>query len=291
LRHAQNARARRRGCALPTFLNFAAMEQPKNDFPDPIVNPDAPRNNNMNRYILAAIVILFFIPVFYLFFNSKNKDVTPPAAQPEASQTQDPVVSFEQAVNANPNFQNLINLGIAYQNNGRVEESIKVFKRALQLQPNNQIALNNIGVSYIMSSHFMEADTALNKALQMDSTFQLAKNNKAWLELEKKNFIEQIAKMEAVPADQRKPQDFIDLGLKYYALHEYQKSIDLFDQCIQKDPENSLAYNNRGTSLMFLNKFEEAKASFQKAVDLDGSVQLFRNNVRWAEDELAKQQK
>lgn len=239
-----------------------------------------------NSLLLAGIVLLLCIPLIYLFFSGPKK-------QEQEGQAQDQQTSnlavLEQNANTNPTLQNLITLGIAYQQNNMLQPSIRVFNRALELNPRNAVVLNNLGVSFIMNKQFDEADSVLNMALEVDSTFQLARNNINWGKMEKDMLMEKIAKAEAIPVAERKPKDYLDLGLDYFSLKQYEKSIELFKECLKLDPSNSLAYNNMGTSYMFLRNYKEAEASFQKAIELDDSMQLFKNNLAWARDEMSKE--
>lgn len=244
---------------------------------------------NLNSYLLAGIIILFLIPLFYLFY-SRSKEEKAPESQATTVQQPTAVEALEQAATANPNLQNLIDLGIAYQKNGMAHKSIGVLKRATVIDPKSAVAFNDLGVGYIMIKQFGQGEIALKKSIELAPDFQLAKNNLDWLNAEKKNFIAEIEKKEAIPADQRNAQFYIDLGLMYFAVAEYQKSIDVFNQCLAIDPKNSLAYNNMGTSYMFMNKYQQAIDSFSKAIELDPNMQLYKNNVKWAQDELNKSQ-
>lgn len=245
---------------------------------------------NYNGYILAGIVLLVCIPVFYLFFTSKNTDPSAQSQQQTGSADQhagNDVAQLEKALAASPTFRNYVNLGVAYQNAGQPKRSIPLFEKAIELQPGSAIAWNDLGVGYLMIKQFPEAEQALAKAIQLDPEFQLAKNNIAWLDQERKVFMEELQKVEAVPEAERTSKQMIELGLKYYSIGDYQKSIDVFRKCIEKDPGSSLAYNNLGTSYMFLKNYPEAIKAFEKAIELEPQEGLYKNNLKWAKDEMA----
>lgn len=244
-------------------------------------------NKSMKGYIFAGIILLACVPVFYLMFMSNKKTEVAEPVKPQATVPAQPsLASLEAAAEKDPSFQNLINLGVVYQQNGQYRKSIPVFEKAIALQPGNAIAYNNLSVGLIMSRQFDAAEQALAKAIQLDPNLQLAKNNLAWMEDERKKFNDELQKLESVPEGDRTPKQMIDLGLLYYAKGDYQKSVDVLKACVDKDPGNAMAYNNMGTSYMFLNDHAQALTAFKKAVELDEKEQLYKNNLKWAEDEL-----
>ena len=57
--------------------------------------------------------------------------------------------------------------------------------------------------------------------------------------------------------------------MTYYWLEKYQRAIEDYDQAIRLDPNNALAYNNRGVAYRSLGKYAEADADKAKACSLD----------------------
>ena len=149
---------------------------------DNINNKELEQTNRGSNAIIKriALVILFLIPLIYLFIkSSEKKDVEPVStAVPAVPQTD--IASLEKNVETNPTFDNLISLSLAYINNNMPSKSIPYLNKAIELNPNSSVAYNNMGVAYILMKQYDDGIAACNRALQIDPKFQLAKNNLAW---------------------------------------------------------------------------------------------------------------
>lgn len=66
-------------------------------------------------------------------------------------------------------------LGIALRRKGKFKEAILEYKKALKVDPNDEVIYYNIGRAYMQDQNFMSARKAFNKALAMDPKFEDAK--------------------------------------------------------------------------------------------------------------------
>jgi tetratricopeptide (TPR) repeat protein len=82
------------------------------------------------------------------------------------------------AVARDANFY--LNDGLKQLNAGLYDQAIESWRRTLELDPKNAIAMNNIGTAHMMKKQPDEALTWFSRALNVDPTLQLAKNNIAW---------------------------------------------------------------------------------------------------------------
>jgi tetratricopeptide (TPR) repeat protein len=74
-------------------------------------------------------------------------------------------------------YDELINLGLTYYNEEMYKSSIKVFKKAIQVNPNNVLAYNNLCATYNAIENYQEAIKYGEKAIQINPENELAKNN------------------------------------------------------------------------------------------------------------------
>ncbi|KAM3133132.1 hypothetical protein pb186bvf_014708 [Paramecium bursaria] len=58
-------------------------------------------------------------------------------------------------------------------------------------------------------------------------------------------------------------------GIKITNLQKYQESLEIFEQSIKLDPQNSKAYYHKGCSFSCLKKYQEAIEAFDQAIQLD----------------------
>jgi len=80
--------------------------------------------------------------------------------------------NFQRAVELHANYPGTMpkawnNLGILAAREGRTDEAVEDFQRALQIDPNNVIALGNLGSAYRQEKRWDDAKNALERALKL----------------------------------------------------------------------------------------------------------------------------
>ena len=58
-------------------------------------------------------------------------------------------------------------------------------------------------------------------------------------------------------------------GTALYYLGKYEEAIATYDKAIEIDPQYADAWNNKGSALGCLGKYEEAIAAYDKAIEID----------------------
>ena len=85
---------------------------------------------------------------------------------------------FRRAIELDPNYALAYNgLGTALGDQKKLDEAIAAFRKALELDPNYAFAYNNLGVALSKQKKWDEAIAAFQKALEIDPNFVLAQNN------------------------------------------------------------------------------------------------------------------
>ncbi len=250
-------------------------------------NSETSSGVNYRPIKIVILILLLLSPLVYLFVIS---------APPEAVKQQTPanqsvpsdILSLENAVKTNPSFDNLLNLSMAYINNKMPGKSIDYLQRAIQLNPKSAIACNNLGVAYIMLQQYQEGIDACTNALRIDPSFQLAKNNLKWGMDEKAKLQSAVQAQEKTPGNKRDVNYYIDNGMGYYKLKNYDKAIEVWSKIGDLDKKNTAALNNIGTAFMMKNQYDDAIALFKKAIEFEPNNQLAKNNLAWAMDEKNK---
>ena len=249
---------------------------------------NAAGGNQMKAMKIIFIVILILVPIVYIFYKTAGNP-NPPQDQPVANQPK-PVdfTALENAATTNPSYDNYVSLANAYINNNMPAKGIDPLNKAIALDPNKAIAYSNLGVAYIMLTQYRLGIEACNKALKIDSTFQLAKNNLKWGMDEQKKLRDAIAVCEKAPEANRNSAFYIDYGLNYFKLEDYDNAINTWTKIFDKDSKNTAGMNNIGTAFMMKFQYDDAISCFKKAIDFNPNDQLGKNNLKWAMDEKAK---
>ena len=127
------------------------------------------------------------------------------------------------------------NLGVALGKQGKLDEAIPHFERALQLKPDFAGAHNNLGLALGKQGKWAEALPHFERALQLQPDYADAHNN---------------------------------LGLALRTQGKVNEAMRHFERALQLDPDDVAAHNNLGLALAAQGKWTAARPHFQRALDL-----------------------
>lgn len=260
-------------------------------------NETTPADEKQSKTIKTiVIVVLLLLPIAYIFYKTAGNSASTSEQATNQAQTID-IAAYEAVANATPSFSNLLNLSNAYINSGMAGKAIEPLTKAIELNPESAVAYSNLGFAYTIIQQYKKGIEFGQKAVQLDTTFQLAKNNLNWALTEQNKLLQAIAEVEKTPEDKRNASFYVQYGLLYLKLQEYDKSIEIWNKVLVTEPENSAALINIGVAYMSKSQYADAVKYFQKAVDANANDQLAKNNLAWAlgekikEDELAQKNK
>ncbi len=80
----------------------------------------------------------------------------------------------------------------------------------------------------------------------------------------------------------------INASLEAYNQKDYQKCVDLCDAAIAINPNSYIAYSNKCSGLILLQKYDEAIEAGKKSISINPSYKYGIGNLKWATDEKAK---
>jgi tetratricopeptide (TPR) repeat protein len=124
----------------------------------------------------------------------------------------------------------------SYSREGNTGKAIESLKRALEIDPNDAASLQIIATVLVNSGREKEAEAY-------------------------------IARLpEGTKID---PNSLLNVGIKLYNEKEFNGAIERFDRVVKENPDLATAYYYRGLTFLALNKTAEAKADFQKLLDLE----------------------
>jgi tetratricopeptide (TPR) repeat protein len=72
--------------------------------------------------------------------------------------------------------------------------------------------------------------------------------------------------------------DYLNGGLAYNRLHLNEKSLELYDESLELNPDNVYSLNNKGFALIALNRYFEAIPYFDKVLEINDSSAYSYNN-------------
>ena len=171
------------------------------------------------------------------------------------------------------------NLAAALRDQKKLEEAIAACRQAIKLNPKLAQAYNNLGLALSDQGKLGEAIAAYRQAIQLDPKFAGAYNNLGNVFREQKKQEEAIAAYrQAIQLDPKLAQPYNNLGTVLRDQEKLEEAIAAYRQAIQLDPKDAYTYNNLGLALRDQGKLEEAIAIFRQAIQLDPKLaQAYRN--------------
>jgi len=156
----------------------------------------------------------------------------------EQGKMEEALEAFQKAVELDSNDAVArLNLAYTYDRQGRTEEAIVEYQRAIELSPSNLLAYNNLGVLYDKMGQYDEAIGEFQRALEIDPTDANASKN-----LEN-------AKQNKTVIEEREGQ-FAELRRE-----------------IEAHPDNPMALYKLGRLYAFYDKKDQAMEWINKALD------------------------
>ena len=186
-------------------------------------------------------------------------------------------------------------------------EAIKLYHRALIVDPNDFWALNQQGVAHILNNRFSaaaavftacigkrpesaicyclrgvalsalgQADEAMddfNRAAERDPDLYAIYQNRGTVHFTAQRFDDAISDFEqAIALAPKSGAPHRNLGEIYRRQDQLPKALVAFNKAIELEPLNGRGYRLRGTAYLFLDEPEKAREDFAKSSKLDRSV-------------------
>ena len=169
-----------------------------------------------------------------------------------------------------PSAGDHIDQGIESAEQGRHDEALAEFQRAIELEPENAAAHRNLGSTYGEQGKWEEAAASYEKAIELDPDF-----GEAYADLVVP-YVEFGKLSEAVDAGEKAVElapDYApahnNLGVAYREQDRIDDAMAEWEEAIRLDPNHVLAHKNLGRAYGMQGRLEEASAELQEAVRLD----------------------
>jgi tetratricopeptide (TPR) repeat protein len=195
------------------------------------------------------------------------------------------VTLFEHALNvtannyiAHNNYGRLIMI-----NNGKVDEAMSHFNKALNINPRSVEALNNIGVILAGRGKVEEAVLYFSKALTIQPYDEQTHFNLG-LALSQQGKIDEAIKhyVEALRINPENVKAHINLGFALQAQGRLDDAIKHFKEALRIKPEDEIAQNNLAIALIYKGDIDGAIKHFRKALQINPNYIDAKNNLNKA---------
>jgi tetratricopeptide (TPR) repeat protein len=188
------------------------------------------------------------------------------------------------------------NLGAALQSEGRLDEAIEHYRRAITIRSDYVPAHNNMGAALRAKGQVADAVASYERALARRPDYSEAHYNLANLLLDQGKLDDAIDHFRRALQSLPRPDVHNNLGIALAAKGQSNEAITEFRNALRLDPDSSRTHRNLGDALASQGKQEEAIEHLRRAVQLDprdgparydlGSALLEAGMVKDAIDQL-----
>ncbi len=252
-----------------------------------VETPPAGKASTKQRAVAIAVAVaILAVPIGYLALHGSPRGVSAMNAPPAAPAPS--ISQLEKAVSVSPTVENRINLSVAYINGKLPVRAISLLDSIVAEDGKNAIAWNDLCVAHTMQMEYSVAIEDCNRAIRIAPDFQLAMNNLRWAQDENQKTISAITTQEQIAPASRSADSYLAEGLDNLHIGNYDQAIKAWRRALELNPKDALAANNIGSVYMTRKQPAIAISWFQKATVMDPTLQIAKNNLAWARDELAK---
>lgn len=191
------------------------------------------------------------------------------------------IQSYKRAIEIEPAFfATHYNLGLIYQRLGSTDLAIAHYQEAIQINPFFPLAHHKLGVVYTTIDRPDLAKQEFERALQLDGSDLSSKSALGWLYLTEERFeqaedyFQQVLKVR--PESLR---DRLGMAVIYNQRHEFDKAIPEYEWVLRMDPDNLMAQYHLGLIHEALGNGESAVAHYRAVLDIAARKDLTHDTV------------
>lgn len=169
------------------------------------------------------------------------------------------------------------NLGVALSEQGRVQEAIPLYKKAIAMDQHYPDPRNNLAVAYSMSNKINLAIETLKMAIKMHPYYPEAYNNLASFHITKKDFdtAEKLLNV-AIKLRPHYGKAYFNMGKLQMEKQQYDKALQYFKTaCTKADLDNEPGYTVYANTALGLKKYDDAIHALTKLLTFKpGSIDI-----------------
>ncbi|MCK5237030.1 MAG: tetratricopeptide repeat protein [Deltaproteobacteria bacterium] len=179
--------------------------------------------------------------------------------------------------------------GSVHLSDGNVPFALENFSKAVELEPDNPRYNNYLGLAYLFlmkvtpdRNTYPQAVKHIKKAIELDPKYTDAKLNLGAVYLDMEDWDKAIVTFKIVLEDifyNKHGKAYTNLGWAYYNKGLNEMALKNLRTALKINPNNALAYNYMGLTLLKTNKLKGAVAAHEKAVKLRPSSVEYNYNL------------
>jgi tetratricopeptide (TPR) repeat protein len=167
------------------------------------------------------------------------------------------------------------NKGSEYFQNGKYKKALELYSKSIEMnEQKNPDTYRMRGFAYFKIGKYSEAIGDLTVALQINSEDYQASLLRGASYYCSKDIQNAITDLEnGLKSEENINKTYLWawawLGIAYYDIDEFEKSIYAYTRCLKDDPYNSIARANRGRAYYYSGNYDKAKEDLEKVLKND----------------------
>ena len=171
-------------------------------------------------------------------------------------------------------------LGLALSEQGKLDEAILHYSKALQIDPRYDRVYNHFAIAMARKGNIKEAIVLLRQGLNIDPNHARAQNNLANLLSSQGKLDEAVLHyIKALRINPEYADAHYNLGSLLTKKEQFDEALTHFAETIKINPEYARAYNDIGLILIQKGEVQQAGLFFSKALQIDPEFDDARRNL------------
>lgn len=178
-------------------------------------------------------------------------------------------VAYNEALTISPtDAQAMIGLSRIYSRQQKIVEAEELLHAAIDAQPGNWRTIDSLGGFLFTAGRYVEAADAFRQVVLLDpENFEARSHLGSALTMAGDFEAGKIVFEEAL-AIQPRQRTYSNLGVIYYYLGDFERSVATHRKAVELSPGLALMWTNLGDALYFAGQAEESKDAFRRAADI-----------------------
>jgi tetratricopeptide (TPR) repeat protein len=163
--------------------------------------------------------------------------------------------------------------GLVLTRMNRNDEAIRSLEKSAQLDPKDINTLSTLGMTYDAQKRFRESDSTYERALRLDAHYPLVLNNYAYSLSERGLQLERAYRMskESLEKDTANASYLDTFGWILFKLGRFEEALPYIEQAVVSGEANAVVFEHLGDVYAKLNRPDDAKTNWRKALELDAA--------------------
>ena len=175
------------------------------------------------------------------------------------------------AIEINPNLEvAYYNRGNAYRDQGNIQQAISDYNKVIEINPKFEKAYNNRGLVYKNQGNIQQAIFDFTKAIEINPNLEVIYYNRGNTYYQQGNLFQAISDYtKATKINSNYTQAYCNRGLAYKNQGNIQQALSDYNKAIKINPNYTDAYNNRGNAYYQQGNLSQAFSDYNKAIEIN----------------------